>query len=116
MTKKVAFYCDGEVREDDKPSADTQGTILRCLGADEAIFVSPKALACFSSGIDWEELSKEGVVAVVLYHTNEACVFGMSLEAEALEFGAYELRGETFSRLRNLAITGQQLILELPYF
>ncbi len=111
MAKKVVFYSDGEWLDRDKPNEKVQLAILQYLGADEIVYMVAEYEAGFASGIDWEGLSEEGVVAVVLFYVNDACVFGMSLEAEFLKLGAYEFDSKGLDKLRNLAVTGQEKLV-----
>ncbi len=109
MAKRIGLYCDVPWLEKDKPSNRQLLRILKYLGADEVRYLYPSAQAGFGSGLDWQKLVTEEIVAVVLRYVTDACILGMSVEAEVLKYGAYELNPDGLYRLHNLAVTGREL-------
>lgn len=90
--KTVLFYCDTNCDSSELPSDAVKGTVARHLGAVRHQFVPPVSAQGFQSGIDWDELvAEQGAVAVVVFYVNDACLYGVSLEARNAGLPTYEL-------------------------
>lgn len=80
--RTVAFFCDTELPGTERPSPEVQAAILRHFEADHTLFLPPGATDGFQTNLDWEDLKRQyGLVAVIVYNTNDACVYGICLEA-----------------------------------
>lgn len=115
MAKKVIFYCDLLVSEQEHLNAVVQQAILRHIGADEAVFLGPEMVRGFRSGINWRKLEQDGAVAVVILNVNEACLYGVTLEVKTCNLRVYEFSGfggnkGYFFDCEELEVAGEKLI------
>lgn len=89
---KVMFFCPTLVKIGEGPSDKVVWTILNHLKAHVPLFNDTGAVAGFQTDLDWSVLKEEqGVVAVVVFDANDACIFGVSLEAQNAGLPTYEL-------------------------
>lgn len=103
---KVVFYTDKPGCP--QPAQEVQQAILRHFDTNVAFWIHAKPLAGFESGVDWDELVREGAIAVVLYDVNDACVFGISLEArQSAGLEVYEIFDERFWTTSEVRLTGR---------
>ena len=81
------------------------------------MFCFAKETCGFDSGIEWESLIAEhNIVAVVLFDVNDACAYGISLEAgEMGSARVYELFQGELLELKNLTIAGRKPVLNLKH-
>lgn len=110
--KKVVFYNDKPGCE--HPSKDVQAAVLARFETNVAYWCHATPTSGFESGVDWDALVREGAVAVVLYDVNDACVFGISLEAgQNAGLEVYELFDGRLWKTLNVQITGKVPVLNL---
>ncbi len=93
MTGTVVYFCDTLIKSGDLPSEVVVGIIERHFEATRSLFGSSGVgVQGFQSGVDWDALKeKQGAVAVIVHNTNEACIYGVSLEAQIAGLPTYEL-------------------------
>lgn len=93
MTRTVVYFCDTLIKSGDLPSDVVVGIVERHFEATRSLFGSQAVGAQgFQSGVDWDELvEKQGAVAVIVHNTNDACIYGVSLEAQNAGLSTYEL-------------------------
>ena len=114
MEKKVVLYTD-KPENQTLPSQEIRQMLREFFGIDKAMVpLNAQPTAGFESGINWEELAERGVVAVVLYDVNDACAFGISLEAgEMAGLHVYEIFQGDLLELSNLSVAGKKIVLNL---
>ncbi len=93
MTRTVVYFCDTPIKSGDLPSEVVVGIVERHFEATRSLFGSLDVGAQgFQSGVDWDALKeKQGAVAVIVHNTNDACIYGVSLEAQNAGLSTYEL-------------------------
>lgn len=93
MTRTVVYFCDTPIKSGDLPSDVVVGIVERHFEATRSLFGSlGVGVQGFQSGVDWDELvEKQGAVAVIVHNTNDACIYGVSLEAQLAGLSTYEL-------------------------
>jgi hypothetical protein len=110
---KVVFYTDKPGCE--HPTRDVQEAVLSHFKTNVAYWCHATETAGFESGVDWDALVREGAVAVVLYDVNDACAYGLSLEAQNAGLDAYELNTDKggyveLLSLDNVAVAGKHFV------
>ncbi|MFZ1626587.1 MAG: hypothetical protein WAT81_02165 [Candidatus Moraniibacteriota bacterium] len=89
---KVMFYCPTRVRSGRWPSDKVVGAILSHFGSEKPMFQDEGSVAGFQTDLEWEELKeKHDLRAVVIFGANDACIYGVSLEAQNAGVPTYEL-------------------------
>lgn len=91
--KTVVYFCDTFIESGELPSDVVVGIVERHFEATRSLHATPGAgVQGFQSGVDWDALKeKQGAVAVIVHNTNDACVYGVSLEAQNAGLPTYEL-------------------------
>lgn len=90
--RTVLFYCDTDSDPSELPSDVVVGIVERHFEATRHQFVPPGSAQGFQTGVDWDKLVEEqGAVAVIVFNTNDACIYGASLEAQNAGLPTYEL-------------------------
>lgn len=111
--RTVVYFCDTFIKSSDLPSDAVVGIVERHFGATRSLFVTPGVeVRGFQSGVDWDTLKeKQGAEVVIAHNTNDACIYGVSLEAQNAGLPTYELEllpnDQAFLRdCRNLQVVG----------
>jgi hypothetical protein len=98
----VAFYTDKPGNTDEDLEA-----VRKYFEAGSPVFLNAKPVSGFESGLDWMDMADRGFIAVVLYDVNDACAFGISLEARNAGLKVYEMFGDELLELSCLQVTGK---------
>jgi hypothetical protein len=109
---KVVFYTDKPGTK--HPAREIVDAILTHFNTNQAYWCCATPTVGFESGVDWDSLEQEGAIAVVLYDVNDACTFGISLEAdENAGLPTYELFHNQLLKCSRLQVAGKELVLEI---
>lgn len=107
--KRIVFYTNSGA---ELPPQELREKIAAYVGSTGVVYPSPIKPLRFESGLDLNKLKREGVVAVIVHDANEACAFGIAVEASYANIDAYEILGEGFYKLSS-AQRVQRELLEL---